>query len=463
MQRRRTTFPAANWLATKLAGGNYVLDTLHSHLHRPRVPGLHPPTRVFGSLLPDKPEDSYVVYDNSSPKNLDGPAVLKMIKDVARRRFSVPINIYIALEHADKTLAEGLDAVLWTTNNLEYFIGNTFTSKRDIVHLVQKWGSNTLGGVRPDASIDNVQKWVNMYRGAPGGEYVHEIKAREHQQLLRWARERVAQAKGKAFARIPKKRQLRASLTGWTTETYGAVQEGRRGNTPLANKARKVDYALARHMQFTALRAPQMPPKVRDIETGSSTPNLYRGFSVTTAEFQAMVQRSYVQDKGYLAFTRRKGYAISFGARKDKDVLVVVRLNVRRVARGTPWVWFAGVPETHTVRDVEVRKRSQPFNTDVMNYNLRFTKADLSRNKTFDVGYPMENEVLLPPGYLLINKMQTVKLDFPLVTPTGGRFTSYVLIAAGYVGDGTDPLNRYHPPRAKPQTLKKRKRTARHN
>ena len=237
----------------------------------------------------------------------------------------------------------------------------------------------------------------------------------------------------KLFARQPRKADLKNMIAHWTTENYKNVQAVRRANgaIPLTSRGsravmlQKLDSALATYMRQFTLRAPQLPPKVRNVTTGSATPVLYRGARLTPPQYNALLMGTY-SDKGYMAFSRNPSYAVTFVSRSHtpNTVLVLFRLSTARVQRGTPWIWYAssteslGLPAEDFIGGVDYpgpalppelqwhppngwndnarrarphgrRLRRQP--NDPHKFNRSFVRPDPNTD---------EHEVLLPPGHL---------------------------------------------------------------
>ena len=427
----RTRFRAANWLAVKLKGVPYKFAPVGADI----VPGLHPPA-MSSSIT--------VIYDRSSPKRFDGDAIVDMVYRYYRYGQAPTARLYIALERVDERTKHRLaTSPLLAAHILVYPGSVVFESKVDVIVELSPL-LHSASSVLPPKAIEHVQALLARYQAAPGPT------SAEGTTVLRRVRQMVAESRGKAFARIPRKKEVRSTVSEWTDHNYKLVQQARRNGVPMTGKGRRIDYALARHMQITALRSPEMPPKMRNIATRSEMPNLYRGFSVSKQEFASMISQQSISDKGFMAFTRQHRYAISFGARDSASkMVVVVRLNVRDVPRGTPWVWFAGVPETHTVKNGDLRRAAHPFNVgqnDDRLENTENTWNELARNTRFDKGNPWENEVLLPPGTLHFTNTELVTLD-PPVKAWGVQALpvhSYLLVDAEYTQDG-NPMNRHEP------------------
>ena len=433
MTNTRTRFRAANWLAVELKGVPYMLAPIGAA----KVPGLHPP-------VPSSPIT--VIYHQSSPKTFDGDAIVGAVWHHYRYGQSAAARLYIALERVDERTKRRLATSPLLAAHIVVYPGSVvFKSKADVVAELSPL-SHGASSVLPPKAIEHVQALLARYPAAPGPT------SAEGTAVLRRVRQRVAESRGEAFARIPRKKQVRSMVSEWTNPNYKLVQQARRNGVPMTVKGRRIDYAMARHMQFTALRSPEMPPKMRNIATGSEMPNLYRGFSVSKREFASMISRQSISDKGFMAFTRQHRYALSFGARDSASkMVVVVRLNVRDVPRGTPWVWFAGVPETHTVKNGDLRRASHPFNVKGNDDRLENRSNELARNKRFDKGQTWENEVLLPPGTLHFTNAELVNLD-PPVQAWGVEAIpvhSYLLVDVEYTQDG-NPMNR-HAPQQKPR------------
>ena len=199
------------------------------------------------------------------------------------------------------------------------------------------------------------------------------------------------------FAQHPTKAEIMRMTAGWTQGMYYDVQSARRkGALPMQMKrsiaTQKLNLAMAMHMKKFALRAPAMPPKVRDVETGSATPALYRGLLLSPDQMAQLFSRDGLREKGYMAFSRDKRVSLDFassfgpleryGGRPPASVLL--RLDASTVPAGTPWIWFASHAEMHDA--------TRPHGGNTRQFDKTFTAGtDVARR---------EMEVLLPPGTL---------------------------------------------------------------
>lgn len=194
------------------------------------------------------------------------------------------------------------------------------------------------------------------------------------------------------FDKPPKRRDLieyahRWGATGEFTQLQNKKRRGINIKDPYTYwkdhaNMRELNAGLRMYLDKVALRAPAMPPKVKNFETGSKFPTLYRGIALSNPNL--IVGKKEWRDAGYLAFSRDKAtaldYALYNAANDPKSVLVLFRMNVRDVPPGTPWIWFRGVAESQST----LRKE--------------FVNTHLISN----------NEVLLPPGVLRIKQAPQV-------------------------------------------------------
>ena len=188
--------------------------------------------------------------------------------------------------------------------------------------------------------------------------------------IMAEAKDVLAWSEGVNFRRHPKKRELASIVTEWTSDAYFPIQQHLRGERSLDRLESRILTGLKKYMDEFSLRAPTMPPKVRNSTSGSEFPRLYRGVNMTEGQFHSMVMRGHDTDRGYMSFSRNIMEAFAFLGR-DRGVEVVFRLDVRDVARGTPWVWF--------------------------------DSADRPTDRAWLAsGQSGESEVLLPPGTLVV-------------------------------------------------------------
>lgn len=234
-------------------------------------------------------------------------------------------------------------------------------------------------------------------------------------------------SKPKLFAQHPRKSEVERMIQHWTQSNgYRLVQAFRRegpGKVSNSNKVStfKLDYAMALYMNKFALRAPQLPPKMRNVATGSATPVLYRGVKMSRAQLNAFLSSGRHTDAGYMAFTRSPAYAMTFVSERPSneasDIAVVFRLSTANVKRGTPWIWFAAALETKGVLPKNLR--GNPYPQPKLPPNIR-----RNDDRTYVRGEPLafrrnfvkssidsEYEVVLPPGIVsvLSRKITTTK------------------------------------------------------
>ena len=220
------------------------------------------------------------------------------------------------------------------------------------------------------------------------GTYANKLR----DVLSRWRRESSV-----------RRRDLRASVSAsWTSEAYRSIQRLKRGGNSDGSTEALVK-RLDLYMKSFALRAPSMPPKVRNLETGREFPTLYRGVRLSPRDAARLEQTGTWQDRGYMAFTRSRSRALLFGN-------AVLKLDVRNVQRGTPWMWFAGLGESRVKNE---------WNADLERYTPRRTGFI---HKNFDPGnatVAYENEVLLPPGVIRVKSVSH------LTKPSGQVYSVY--------------------------------------
>ena len=231
----------------------------------------------------------------------------------------------------------------------------------------------------------------------------------------------------KLFAQQPTKREVKHMISHWTTEAYRNLQAARRTdslprNRTLATTVQKLNSALALHMKKYALRAPQMPPKVRNVVTGSATPVLYRGVRLTPGQLVNLMEGE-LHEKGYMAFSRNPSYSMHFvtRSRSPDHIVVLLRLSVTDVENGTPWIWYASQTEVKGKTASRYQGSEDPYITKQHflpgenTPRLGHSSQDQGFDKTFVRGsWDNEFEVLLPPGKLRLasstmRKMHQVK------------------------------------------------------
>lgn len=195
--------------------------------------------------------------------------------------------------------------------------------------------------------------------------------------------------RNKFFDKFPTKRDLTKHAWRWGgTANSIELQRAKRSAMDVKNpyqfwkqhpNMRRFDAGLRMYLDTVALRAPAMPPKVRNFETGSEFPTLYRGFSIPDSK---MIEGARIwRDEGYMAFSRDRNVSLKYGFENafhhSHNAVVLFRMNVRDVPPGTPWIWYTGTPESF----------GKP--------NASFVQTTLVNN----------NEVMLPPGILQIKNL----------------------------------------------------------
>lgn len=169
--------------------------------------------------------------------------------------------------------------------------------------------------------------------------------------------------------------QMRARMAhhlayGWSSSTYTKVCEAMRsdGTTDPGSRERKVADALEAYMRHTAPRAPTIPRGHGHLDPRDLV--LWRG--VRGLLYVPPVGGTLLSNGGcYASFSQHRRVAEMFADVGDTDgsASTLFRLDVRNVARSTPWAWFG--PTARGERNVV----GTPYN---------------------------EGEVLLPPGYFKV-------------------------------------------------------------
>lgn len=357
---KQSRFPAADWLRTTLANQPYVLI---SNRRDAKIPGMRPPAsrEATNSTTP------IVVYYAPSKTTFDAQHPLRLLARLMDRRAQGLFSdvqdrqnpIIFASEWGDGRLRKYLDD---RKKSIKSFVARDLTTKYDVASKMMT-SYNLLSDAR--ALIDQYKRAKDK-----------ETKDTSHvyKQFLTG----VAALEG----RPRKKRDLKALTKSWTSGNFTAVQQVKRhGGT--SGRGVLVNAAIKAYMKQHALRAPAMPPKMRNIATGSELPTLYRGVSMLADEFDKGMRDRAFRDKGYMAFSRSQDVAeyLALQHRQNmQHMIVMFRLRVTEVPRGTPWVWFAGKPEIGPGCGFKNPK-----------YNTCFVQSET----------PYENEVLLPPGKLV--------------------------------------------------------------
>lgn len=156
------------------------------------------------------------------------------------------------------------------------------------------------------------------------------------------------------------------SLGNWTNESGGVQKRRRTGNS--TEKNRVTNLAIRRYLRSEL--APRGP--LKNLKTAPyNAPYLYRGvqlWRLPSEVRQRMIKdlrQSKICDRGYMAFSRSRGFVKNFA-----DPNVLFYLNASTLPSNTPYVWFHGS-------------------------NKNYTKGRQVRSKN-----PINREVLLPPGCL---------------------------------------------------------------
>ena len=135
-------------------------------------------------------------------------------------------------------------------------------------------------------------------------------------------------------------------------------------------EARRINRAISQYMRNSGLRTPITPE-------GFHPTYLFRGIHSEPAA--RLLETGKLNDPGFIAFSRSQYQAEGFINSKKGGV--VVRIDVRALPRGIPWVWFSNFNE----------------NSDDMDLN--------SRRRIPRSSAPHEQEVLLPPGKLVLGNI----------------------------------------------------------
>ena len=361
-----------------------------------KVPGMHAPLYVVrggGStqqlpvgVVGGKPA-VVVAYDGSPAKYFTGAFVDRTVVPMASRS-NRSTKWVVAVEHGDRRLAESL--LKLQSPSFAYFIGKTIQTKLNVArNAMGGFGDNGPRAVALRAalrlgnakmSLADLDETIRAIDRAPVGR---RQNANKYVTLLREV------AKQHRRQTSVRKRHLRQNVSrDWPDDTAClGIQQYKRGtprpgNTYFSNMAGRLD----RYMKSFALRAPAMPPKVRNTKSGSEFPVLYRGVPATANATAELNRRGEWRDKGYMAFSRDMHTALQFGR-------TLFKLDVRDVQRGTPWIWFAGPNEVCV---------SEDWDNELQ--NLKWVHAGFVA-KDFDPGAPgvtYEREVLLPPGTIRV-------------------------------------------------------------
>lgn len=249
------------------------------------------------------------------------------------------------------------------------------------------------------------------------------------------------------LASTPKKRNLRAPVTGatgkWTTSRYKNIQNVERRNLKAATLVTgdgETDRSgvfydargLRRYMTAHALRAPARPLRAPDSP-------LYRGVMLTKLQLKTLTTLSRHTDRGFMAFTRDGEHAADFGSRSTQwggPHFVLFRLHLADVARGTPWIWYAGPDEERQA--IGSLACDDPWACPKAVERLHFQGWDVAAHGGG------EQETLLPPGTLTVKRVTRIdnaafkKLSASeqVLVPPGGRpATTVTWVDVAYTPD----------------------------
>jgi surface protein len=182
----------------------------------------------------------------------------------------------------------------------------------------------------------------------------------------------------------PKKYKARGDMiTQWTTlQGFQAVQAVRRRNSTMRDhqdpetyrEARRINRAISQYMRNSGLRTPITPE-------GLHPTYLFRAIHSEPAA--RLLKTGKLNDPGFMAFSRSKYQAGLNRVDSNKGGLIV-RIDVRALPRGIPWVWFSSYNSTS---DESLKSRWGTL------YPIPRSSA------------PHEQEVLLPPGKLVLGNI----------------------------------------------------------
>ena len=166
---------------------------------------------------------------------------------------------------------------------------------------------------------------------------------------------------------------------GTTCTGYQAVQAVRRGDSTMRDhqdpetyrEARRINRAISQYMRNSGLRTPITPE-------GLNPTYLFRGIHSEPAA--RLLKTGKLNDPGFMAFSRSKYQAGLNRVDSNKGGGVIVRIDVRALPRGIPWVWFSNFNE-NSVERLESRR-------------------GIPRSSA-----PHEQEVLFPPGKLVLGNI----------------------------------------------------------
>jgi len=214
--------------------------------------------------------------------------------------------------------------------------------------------------------------------------------------------------------RFPRKRTAMADAEHWTTTKYEHVCEymrlrdvtpGRKKKpTPApqfdgdAKKdAKQIATALDAYMKHAALVAPTVPLRVAH----QAPMVLWRGVQFSSENDRSVPKAGHTvvsnKLKGcYTSFTldRNMAHWFAHGRGLGGPPGYLIRLQTDRIARGTPWIWFLDGDDFTDVQNNPVPPRWKNVLTSA---------------------FPIEREVLLPPGYFKVLSVSNAPLKAPVV------------------------------------------------
>jgi len=183
---------------------------------------------------------------------------------------------------------------------------------------------------------------------------------------------------------VSKKGKSRSALIKQWTNSFGylAVQAVRRGNNTMTNhrdpntlkRARQVNRAISQYMRDSGLKTPITPDRTR-------IRYLYRG--IHSAPAAKLMQTGRLKDPGFMAFSRSKSVPNDFITSGGDGV--VIRIDVQSLPHGIPWLWFSDMDNNSNSNNMSPNRHRFPRN---------FQRSDA----------PFEEEVLLPPGRIILGK-----------------------------------------------------------
>jgi len=162
-------------------------------------------------------------------------------------------------------------------------------------------------------------------------------------------------------------RSRKSMIKSWTNSNpYKRVQDARRGVANITRAERSLNDAIAQQMRDSGMKTPLIPKGFGKVRY------LYRGVHGPFAE--QIIEHGGMREYGFIPFSRSQEVAENF-ARGG----IVLRIRIDELPPGIPWIWFDG-------------------------------KNKRSRN-TVRSAWNTEEEVLLPPGALVIEKLYD-KIDY---------------------------------------------------